>query len=119
MEQVVVDYLKDLGISVSAEYCKKMIVSHPDYPSLLGVSDALERLGIPSQIGRIEEEHLSKVEFPFLLHLESARDGLVLIKKKEDLGKDHIDLTQKTITCINSFFIRCATAPHTSSIFLD
>tara|TARA_R110002124_G_scaffold252236_1_gene417521 strand:+ start:3393 stop:5021 length:1629 start_codon:yes stop_codon:yes gene_type:complete len=94
MEQVVVDYLKDLGISVSAEYCKKMIVSHPDYPSLLGVSDALERLGIPSQIGRIEEEHLSKVEFPFLLHLESARDGLVLIKKKEDLGKDHIDLTQ-------------------------
>jgi len=94
MEQVVVDYLKDLGISVSEEYCKKIIVSHPDFPSLLGVSDALERLGIPSQIGRIEEEHLSKVAFPFLIHLESSRDGLVLIKNKEDLSKGHIDLTR-------------------------
>ncbi len=94
MEKVVVDYLKDLGIPVSEEYCKKIIVSHPDFPSLLGVSDALERLGIPSKIGRIEEEHLSKIEFPFLIHLESSREGLVLIKDKEDLSKGHIDLTR-------------------------
>lgn len=82
MEQVVVDYLKDLGISVSAEYCKKIIVSHPDYPSLLGVSDALERLGIPSQIGRIEEEHLSKIEFPFFDSPGKLSGGLSVNQKQ-------------------------------------
>ena len=94
MEQAIVDYLKFLKIPISEEYCKKTILSHPDYPSLLSVSDSLQQLGIPSQIGKIEEEHLSKIEFPFIIHLESSREGLVLIKNKEDLSKDRIDLSQ-------------------------
>lgn len=94
MEQVVVKYLKYLEIPISEKYCKKIILSHPNYPSLLGVSDGLEQLGIPCKVGRIEEEHLSKVEFPFLIHLEHSREGLVLIKSKVDLSKNHIDLTQ-------------------------
>ncbi len=69
MEQVVVDYLKYLGIPVSEKYRKKIILSHPDYPSLLTISDTLEKLGIPSQIGRIEKRHLPKVEFPFLTQI--------------------------------------------------
>jgi len=94
MEQVIVDYLKHLDIPISEAYCKKVILSHPDYPSLLSVSDLLEQLGVPCQIGKIEEKHLSKVEFPFLLHLDTAKDGLVLIKDLKDLSKDHIDLKE-------------------------
>ncbi len=92
MEQVVVDYLRHLGIPVSKEYCKKLIASHPDYPSLLGVSDTMQQLGIPCQIGRIDQEHLSKIDFPFLIHLENEAHGLVLVKSENDLSKDHIDL---------------------------
>lgn len=73
---------------------QKVILSHPDYPSLLSVSDSLEQLGVPCRIGKIEEKHLSKVEFPFLLHLDTAKDGLVLIKDLKDLSKDHIDLKE-------------------------
>lgn len=94
MEQVIVDYLKHLDIPISETYCKKIILSHPDYPSLLSVSDSLEQLGISCQIGKIEEEHLSKIEFPFLIHLDTAKDGLVLIKEQNDLSKDHIDLKE-------------------------
>lgn len=92
MEKVVIEYLKYLGISFSEEYCERIIVSHPDYPSLLSVSDAFVRLGIPCQIGRIESEHLSKIEFPFLIHQEGLGGGLVLVRNKESLTKDHIDL---------------------------
>jgi len=94
MEQAVVNYLKYLGIPISENYSKKIILSHPDYPSLLSVSDALEQLGIPSKVGKVEEEHLSKIEFPFMIHLESSREGLVLIMNEDDLSKDRIDLTQ-------------------------
>jgi uncharacterized membrane protein/thiol-disulfide isomerase/thioredoxin len=94
MEQVIVDYLKHLDIPISETYCKKVILSHPDYPSLLSVSDSLDQLGVPCQIGKIEENHLCKVEFPFLLHLDTAKDGLVLIKDQKDLSKDHIDLKE-------------------------
>lgn len=93
MEQILVSYLKHLRIPVSGDYVKKIILSHPDYPSLLSVSDALDRLGVPCQIGRIEEEHLTKIEFPFLIHLDSSREGFVLVKSKDDLSRDHIDLT--------------------------
>ncbi|GAB5408256.1 MAG: hypothetical protein BalsKO_06210 [Balneolaceae bacterium] len=94
MEQVLVDYLKYLNISVSDEYVKKIILSHPDYPSLLSISDALERLGVPSQIGRIEEEHLYKVEFPVLIHLKSTNEGFLLVKSKDDLSKKHVNLKE-------------------------
>lgn len=93
MEQVVVNYLRYLKVPVSAAFCMKLIVSHPDYPSLLSVSDAMERLGIPCRIGRIEEKNLSNIEFPFLIHLEGSREGLVLIKSKNDLSKEHVDLS--------------------------
>lgn len=94
MEQVIVNYLKHLDIPISEAYCKKAILSHPDYPSLLSVSDILEQLGVPCQIGKIEEEHLSKIEFPFLIHVETVKDGLVLVKDQEDLSKGYVDLTE-------------------------
>lgn len=94
MEQIIVDYLKYLRIPISENYCKKILLSHPDYPSLLSVSDVLERLGVPCQIGRIQEKDLNRVEFPYLLHLESSRESFVLIKSKDDFSKDHVDLKE-------------------------
>ncbi|MEP1151320.1 MAG: vitamin K epoxide reductase family protein [Balneola sp.] len=94
MEQAVVSYLKHLDIPISEEYCNKIILSHPDFPSLLSISDAFSRLGVPCQIGKIEQKHLSKIEFPFLIHLESSREGLVLIKSSKDLDPERLDLTQ-------------------------
>ncbi|MCW9708191.1 hypothetical protein, partial [Fodinibius salsisoli] len=35
MENIVVKYLADLDIPIAKKYCKKLIASHPDYPSML------------------------------------------------------------------------------------
>lgn len=90
MDQVIVNYLKYLGILVSEAYCKKAVLSHPDYSSLLSISDVLQRLGIPCQIGRIEERYLPKVEFPFLIQMENSGE-LVQITKRTDFEKNELD----------------------------
>lgn len=92
MEQVV-EYLKYLKIPVSEEYFKKQMFSHADYPSLLSVSDTIEKLGIPCQIGRIEGKNLSKVDYPFMIFLENDIREFILIRHKDFLVKEAIDLT--------------------------
>src|SRR5690625_2231728 len=68
MEQAILNYVNVLNFSVSKTWLKKMIASHSDYPSLLSVSDTLERLRLQHQILRIAPEDLEHFSTPYLLH---------------------------------------------------
>jgi uncharacterized membrane protein len=85
MEQVVVNYLKLLKIPVSMGYCSRMIVSHPQYPSILSVVDSLERLGVPYKAVRINRSDLIDLSFPYLLHFEDKGE-FELIKNEKELN---------------------------------
>jgi len=56
MEQAIIDYLKAMNIPVSAAYCKKLIRSHPEEPSLLSIADMLQQLGIRYRATRMEQQ---------------------------------------------------------------
>lgn len=87
MEQAVSDYLRDLRIPISRSYFEKLVQSHPDFPSLLSVSDTLKRLGIEHVATRVRREDLSAFSFPYLLALESGKEGALLIQKASDFVK--------------------------------
>jgi len=72
MEQAFADYLTALNIPVSRRYFRKRIASHPDYPSLLSISDTFEQLGIPHGVAHLEKEQLGTLTFPYVLYLEKG-----------------------------------------------
>lgn len=88
MEHVITAYLKDLNIPISRKYVEKRIASHPDYPSLLSISDTLDQLGIPHGAVRVEKENLAELPVPYLLHLKRGRGEFFTIKRSEDLEKN-------------------------------
>lgn len=94
MEQAATRFLTALRIPVSKQYVQKLIQSHPDYPSLLSVSDVLGRLGIPHAARRINEQELTSIEFPYLLPLDKGSGDLLLIRNASDLTKYKNELKQ-------------------------
>ena len=92
MEKTFTDYLTILNIPVSRKYFRKRVASHPDYPSLLSISDTLEHLGIPHGAARMDRTGLDKLEFPYVIHLDKGAGDFILIKKHSDLA-EQTDIT--------------------------
>ena len=94
VEKALADFLVSLGVPVSEKYVRKIIASHPDFPSLLSIADTLQRLGIDHAVGRIEKETLAELPYPYLLPIDKGRGDILLIKSKQDLVKHKNDLEQ-------------------------
>ncbi|MCC5915125.1 MAG: thioredoxin domain-containing protein [Balneolaceae bacterium] len=84
MEKEVVNYLHHLNSPVSEQLCKKRIASHPDYPSILAVSDTLQQLGIAHTVARSNKKNLSDLPLPILLHLNTAGGSLLPVYDAKD-----------------------------------
>jgi uncharacterized membrane protein/thiol-disulfide isomerase/thioredoxin len=85
VEEAVIDYLRLIGLDASPSYVKRIIVGHPEYPSLLSVVDALEILGLAHGVQRISDNRYEEVEFPYLVHTEESGGGLHLIRNEAHL----------------------------------
>ena len=85
MEKQVTDYIKSLSIPVSLRYVRRLIASHPDYPSLLSASDVLEQLGIPHGVARLEKEQLKTLSYPYIMHVKNGGGEFLIIRGEEDL----------------------------------
>lgn len=92
MEKVILDYLQHLNISVSNTYFRKSVASHPEYPSILSLSDTLERLEIKHAVAKVQEEDLENIPFPFVLHLRRGQGQLLLIRSQQDLREHESDI---------------------------
>ncbi len=87
MKDVIIDYLGALKLKVSHGYVEKQLLSHPDYPSILSVSDVMEQLGLSVQVGRTQKEQLPKIPYPYLLHTKAHPSGFLLINNEQVLSK--------------------------------
>lgn len=87
MEKVVTQFLKFLKIPISAPYVERLIMDHPYFPSLLSISDVLNRLGINHVVTRVEKEQLHELEYPYLVPLDNGPANIVIIKDGDDLQK--------------------------------
>lgn len=95
MEKVVTQFLKFLKIPISGRYVERLILDHPDFPSLLSVSDAFNRLGINHAVTRIKKDSVHGLEFPYLIPLDKGRGNILIIKDASDLRKHHTLLKEE------------------------
>src|SRR5258708_11226139 len=70
-------WLSALKIPVSEHYLRLRIETHPDYPSLLAVSDTLDELGIDCNAYETDKRRLKNIHEPILFHLRIG-DGYVV-----------------------------------------
>jgi thiol-disulfide isomerase/thioredoxin len=59
--------LKLLNVKVNNFTVDETLQNHPDWPSLLSISDALSKWNIPNAAGKIEKQDIERIPTPFLV----------------------------------------------------
>ncbi|RKR82056.1 thioredoxin-like protein [Mucilaginibacter gracilis] len=86
---VTIKLLKLLRKGVSYEDVINELEKHPDYPSLLTISDVLNWFQIDNAAYRVNAEELNSVPVPFIAHT-NVNDDFVLVTK---LGEDGVTIS--------------------------
>ncbi|TKC13118.1 hypothetical protein FA048_05765 [Pedobacter polaris] len=78
--------LKALNIKVSDSTIKNALEDHPDYPSLLSISDCLTEWYVANDAYQIDKEDYdpSDLQFPFIAHLKTNGGNYILITAIKD-----------------------------------
>jgi uncharacterized membrane protein len=86
-EKIVAMWLIKLGIRVSPGLLSSRMKGHPDYPSLLSITDTLDALGIQNEAVKVERNALHKLPKPFLAHLSTQGGQFVIAGNNHVLGE--------------------------------
>lgn len=78
LTQPVFKWLRLSGINVSRRYLDNQLQSHPDYPSLVSITDTLDELDIENMSLVVDKERLDELPVPFLAH-NSLQDGSFIV----------------------------------------
>ena len=78
--------LKRLNVKFSNGGLQQVLEDHPEYPSLLAISDCLTEWHIPNQAYKIAKEdyNVSELEFPFIAHSQLGGGSFILIELIKD-----------------------------------
>jgi uncharacterized membrane protein/glutaredoxin len=97
------ELIKRLSINASLDLIKEITNSHPNYPSLLSISDTLSELKIKNKAIQISNQQLSYIQPPMIAHLQSDewgyfvvitqinKDGIHYIKPSEGKIKESLE----------------------------
>ena len=87
---VLVKFAKELNLYIDPRKVYDELLIHPDYPSLLAISDVLLYMGIENGAYRVNIEKLEEVPCPFIAHTGHKSGDFMLIDK---VNADHITVT--------------------------
>lgn len=74
-------FLKHLNVKVNKSTVNDVLQSHPDWPSLLCISDSLNKWNVPNAAGRISTEEIDTLPTPFMAHMRSKDAPLSIVEK--------------------------------------
>lgn len=105
---VVNQLVKHFSLPLTHNVIKEELEQHPDYPSLLSVSDVLKEWDISNTAYEVDVEDLKQITSPFIAHI-SAKGGLFVFVKKineDSLLVNDVHGVEKnvTITEFSSYF---------------
>ncbi|WP_303317158.1 vitamin K epoxide reductase family protein [Flavivirga abyssicola] len=105
--QVTKSLLNAYGIANTSKYLKDTIISHADYPSLLSISDTLEKYNIETLAVKIDAGKLTEIPLPCIIQLKVDRTPLffVLHKVLEDKVL-YYDDKSKLVTLSKEYFLK-------------
>ena len=70
---------KHYNLPISKTTANETIKNHPDYPSLLSISDSLNKWKIPNAAFKIEANKLAELPLPFIAHLVKVNGAFALV----------------------------------------
>jgi uncharacterized membrane protein len=74
--------LRELKIEVSHNYIRQKVTSHPNYPTLLSITETLEDLEIEHAALRVTKDKVAELTAPFLIHTSENKGSFVFVKDK-------------------------------------
>ncbi len=80
-EAAVINLLRVLHINVNPDKVADELEKHPDYPSMLAISDVLANFKIENSAYRIDEGRLNTVPRPFLVHMNTGGGEFAVVSR--------------------------------------
>lgn len=72
-------YLKKLGVKVNNATVNQILQQHPDWPSLLCLSDSLSKWNIPNAAGKIAAKKIAELPIPFIAYTKNYQYPLAIV----------------------------------------
>jgi uncharacterized membrane protein/predicted double-glycine peptidase/thiol-disulfide isomerase/thioredoxin len=82
-DAAVIKLLKNLSIRIDPATITAELEKHPDYPSLLAISDVLNNFDIENSAYRVQPEELTLVSCPFIAHTKANGGDFLVVNKIE------------------------------------
>lgn len=68
---IVIELLKKHQINVTGRTIDEALQQHPDYPSMLSMSDCLKKWNVNNAIVKVDPEKLSELPLPCVAHMKN------------------------------------------------
>jgi len=89
-------FLRQLKISVSYNYLEEKVTSHPDYPSLLSITETLEGLGIYYEACEVPRDKFQEIPTPFIIYArENSIGSFHLVSRADKFQRKHPNTFKK------------------------
>lgn len=73
--QTAYQFLRRSGLSVSKGYIQNRMLSHPDYPSIVSLTDTLDEIGAQYAAVVADKDHLHELSYPILAYVNANEQG--------------------------------------------
>jgi thiol-disulfide isomerase/thioredoxin len=77
--KAVIRFLELLNVSVSRSTINEALQNHPDWPSLLCVSDSLHQWQVPNAAAKMEPYKIDELPTPFIAYLPNSTTPLTIV----------------------------------------
>ncbi|MCB0747139.1 MAG: hypothetical protein KDC90_06695, partial [Ignavibacteriae bacterium] len=96
-----------LKIKFTSKYLKDNILSHPDHPSLLSISDTLEKYNIETMAVKIEVDKLKELPLPCIVQVkEYGRPLFFVLDTISDHNVSYYDDKNALVTATKDNFLK-------------
>lgn len=92
-------FLKLLNVKVNSVTVNETLQNHPDWPSLLCISDSLTKWNIPNAAAKIDPAEIDLLPTPFIAHTNETENPLVIVKQ---VAANSIECLSKNYTKLKS-----------------
>lgn len=105
--KVTIRFLKLLSVKVNNSTVNETLQNHPDWPSLLCISDSLEKWNIPNAGAKIQMEYIESLPLPFLAPIHDTEDQMVIVTQTSNTHISYCsDRLNKSVTIEKSEFFK-------------
>ena len=82
--KAVILYLKQLNVKVNNVTVNETLQNHPDWPTLLCISDSLNKWNIPNAAGKMDVSKIGELPTPFIAYINNSETPLAIVTSVSD-----------------------------------